>query len=61
MHLAATYILLVGHLPGLGHYLEPNGARVVLQMLGLWQPTVHKGILPTLAILLLVGSLNPNP
>jgi hypothetical protein len=59
LHLAATYVLLVAHLPGLGHYLESEAAQHVLQLLGLWQPSVHKGILPILAILLLV-STNPS-
>lgn len=54
LHLAATYILLVAHLPGLSHWLEPKAAQDVLQILGLWHPTVHKGILPALGLLLLV-------
>lgn len=54
LHLAATYVLLVAHLPGLGHFLEPEAATTVLRLLGLWEPSVHKGILPILAILLLV-------
>lgn len=58
LHLAATYVLLVGHLPGLGHYLEPQAAREVLQVLGLWQPTVKRDVLPILALLLLVRPLS---
>ena len=54
LHLAATYVLLVAHLPGLGHWLEPKDATAVLRLLGLLEPSVHKGILPILAILLLV-------
>lgn len=54
LHLAATYILLVAHLPGLSHYLEPGVAQKTLQILGLWHPGVRKGILPILGVLLLV-------
>ena len=54
LHLAATYVLLVAHLPGLSHWLEPKTLQQTLQLLGLWQPSVHKGILPILGLLLLV-------
>lgn len=54
LHLAATYMLLVAHLPGLSRYLEPETAQQILQVLGLWRPSVHRGILPILTLLLLV-------
>lgn len=60
LHLAATYAAYVGGLDGLPATVQPEGWEGWLSVLGLWHPRVVPGMLPLLALLLLVRLLRPG-
>lgn len=51
------YLAVLTWLPGLPSLLHPSLAQGVLEALGVWHPSIVKGMLPVLLILLLVSSL----
>ncbi len=56
-HLVVMYLALLTWLPGLPSLLHPSLAQGVLEALGVWHPSIVKGMLPVLLVLLLVSSL----
>lgn len=53
VHLAAVFAAYVGGLPGMGGALQPAELQQPLSIVGLWDPTVAVGMMPTLGLLLL--------
>ncbi len=51
------YLAVLTWLPGLPSLLHPSLAQGVLEALGVWHPSIVKGMLPVLLVLLLVSSL----
>ena len=51
------YLAVLTWLPGLPSLLHPSVAQGVLEALGVWHPSIVKGMLPVLLVLLLVSSL----
>ena len=51
------YLAVLTWLPGLPSLLHPQVAQGVLEALGVWHPSIVKGMLPVLLVLLLVSSL----
>lgn len=54
-HLIAMYTAVITWLPGLPSLLHPTVAERVLEALGVWHPSVAKGMLPVLLALVLVS------
>ena len=54
------YLAVLTWLPGLPRLLHPSVAQGVLEALGVWHPSIVKGMLPVLLGLLLVSSLGQN-
>lgn len=55
LHLLAVYAAFVGGLPGFRAILQPEQQKQLLFAIGLWHPSVAAGMLPLLALLLLVS------
>ncbi|KAK9824077.1 hypothetical protein WJX72_007565 [[Myrmecia] bisecta] len=53
LHVVAMYTVMVDDLPGIPPVLQPAPAQPVFEDLGLWHPSIRRGILPVLATLLL--------
>lgn len=52
------YLAVLTWLPGLPTLLHPSVARGVLEALGVWQPSIARGMLPVLLALLLVSHIS---